>query len=175
MVSERLKILFGKVKERLGEFKPEDIAKFATKEAAGAIPIVGQIIKYAFDEFSEDEKEELIKELKELSESQFKEISEKVGVSVEYLKDIQKFTLYTFKELRADHEEIKELILRLLKIQTSEVKSNNDYYRRKEFERELLHDWASYEAKRRHNIRIILAITMILIILMIIWRLYGIL
>jgi len=117
MVSERLKTLFGKVKERLSELKPEDVAKFAAKEAVGAIPVVGQIIKDAFDEFSEDEKGELIKELKELSESQFKEISEKVGVSVEYLQDIQKFTLYTFKELRADHEEIKELLLRLIEIQ----------------------------------------------------------
>ena len=56
MVSERLKTLFGKVKKRLGErlseLKPEDFAKFAAKEAAGAIPFVGQIIKDAFDEFS---------------------------------------------------------------------------------------------------------------------------
>lgn len=68
MVSERLKTLFGKVKNELGkkqsEVKPEDVAKFAAKEAVGAIPVVGQIIKDAFDEFSEDEKEELIKELK---------------------------------------------------------------------------------------------------------------
>ena len=121
MVSERLKTLFGKVKkglgEKLSETKPEDVAKFAAKEAAGAIPFVGQIIKNAFDEFSEDEKEELVKELKELSESQFKEISEKVGFSVEYLKDIQGITLYFFEELRADHEEIKELIRSLIEIQ----------------------------------------------------------
>lgn len=121
MVSERLKTLFGKVKERLSELKPENIAKFAAKEAAGAIPFVGQIIKDAFDEFAPDEKEELIKELKELSESQFKEISEKVGVSVEYLQDIQKFTLYSFKELRADHEEIKELLRHLIEIITRGV------------------------------------------------------
>ena len=121
MVSERLKTLFEKVKkglgERLSEIKPEDVAKFAAKEAAGAIPFVGQIIKDAFDEFSSDEKEELIKELKELSESQFKEISEKVGFSVEYLKDIRGITLYSFEELRADHEEIKELIRSLIEIQ----------------------------------------------------------
>ena len=118
MISERLKTFFGKVKkglgERLSEVKPEDIAKFAAKEAVWAIPVVGQIIKDAFDEFSPDEKGELIKELKELSESQFKEISAEVGVSVEYLEGIQKFTLYTFKELRADHEEIKELLFRLI-------------------------------------------------------------
>jgi tetratricopeptide (TPR) repeat protein len=111
MMSEKVKTFFGKVKDKL---KPEDIAKFAAKEAVGAIPIVGQIIKDAFDEFSPDEKEELIKELKDLSESQFKEISEEVGVSVKYLEDIQKFSLYTFKELRADHEEIKKLLLRLI-------------------------------------------------------------
>jgi len=67
MVSERLKTLFGKVKkglgEKLSEIKPEDIAKFAAKEAAGAISFVGQIIKDAFDEFAPDEKEEFIKEL----------------------------------------------------------------------------------------------------------------
>jgi len=68
MVSEKLKTLFGKVKKKMGEIKPEDIAKFAAKEAAGAIPLVGQIIKDAFDEFSSDEKEEITKELKELSE-----------------------------------------------------------------------------------------------------------
>jgi hypothetical protein len=121
MVSEKLKILFEKAKkglsERLSEIRPEDIAKFAAKEAVGAIPVVGQIIKDAFDEFAPDEKEELIKELKELSESQFKETSEKIGVSVEYLKDIQEITLYTFEELRADHEEIKGLIRSLIEIQ----------------------------------------------------------
>jgi len=57
MLSERRKTLFEKVKkglgERLSEIKPEDIAKFAAKEAAGAIPFVGQIIKDAFVEFSE--------------------------------------------------------------------------------------------------------------------------
>ena len=111
MMSEKVKTFFGKVKDKL---KPEDIAKFAAKEAVGAIPVVGQIIKDAFDEFSPDEKGELIKELKGLSESQFKEISGKVGVSVEYLKIIQKISLYTFKELRADHEEIKELLRNLI-------------------------------------------------------------
>ncbi|MBE9594963.1 MAG: hypothetical protein IMF19_15955 [Proteobacteria bacterium] len=48
MVSEKLKELFGNVKERLGEklsqIKPEEVAKFAAKEADGAIPIVGEII-----------------------------------------------------------------------------------------------------------------------------------
>ncbi len=124
MVSERLKTLFGKVKnglsEKLSEIKHEDIAKFAVKEAIGVLPVVGPIIKDAFDEFSPDEKEELIKELKELSETQFNEISENVGVSVEYLKDIRKITLYTFEELRADHEEIKKLLLHLIEIQTRE-------------------------------------------------------
>ena len=125
MVSERLKTLFGKVKkglsEKLSEIKPEDIAKFAAKEAIRVIPVVGQIIKDVFDEFSPDEKEELIKELKELSESQFNEISKKVGVSVEYLKDIRGITLYTFEELRADHEEIEKLSLHLIEIQTREI------------------------------------------------------
>ena len=121
MVSEKLKTLFGKVKKKMGEIKPEDIAKFAAKEAAGAIPVVGQIIKDAFDEFSSDEKEEFLKELKELSESQFKEISEKVGVSVEDLKDIRGITLYTFDELQADHKEIKELLLHSIEIQTRGV------------------------------------------------------
>jgi tetratricopeptide (TPR) repeat protein len=111
MMSEKVKTFFGKVKDKL---KPEDIAKFVAKEAVGAIPIVGQIIKDAFDEFSPDEKGEVIKELKDLSESQFKEISGKVGVSVEYLKIIQKISLYSFKELRADHEEIKELLRNLI-------------------------------------------------------------
>jgi Asp-tRNA(Asn)/Glu-tRNA(Gln) amidotransferase C subunit len=122
MVSERLKILFGNVKKRLGEIKPEDVAKIAVKEAVGAIPIVGSIIKDAIDEFSPDEKEELIEELKELSEIQFKEISEKVGVSVEYLKDIQGIALYTFEELHADHEEIIALLRHLIEIQPREVK-----------------------------------------------------
>ena len=54
MVSEKLKTLFGKVKKKKGEIKPEKIAKFAAKEAAGAIPVVGQIIKDAFDEFSSE-------------------------------------------------------------------------------------------------------------------------
>nr|QNO47084.1 photosystem I assembly protein Ycf3 [Methanosarcinales archaeon ANME-2c ERB4] len=52
--------------------------------------------------------------MKELSEIQFEEISENIGVSIEYLEDIQKFTLYTFKELRADHDEIKKLLFHLI-------------------------------------------------------------
>jgi hypothetical protein len=111
MVPEKVKTFFVKVKDRL---KPEDIAAFAAKEAVGLIPVVGELIKDAFDEFSPDEKETLIKELKELSETQFKEISEKVEVSVEYLEGIQKCTLYAFEELRADHEEIKDLLLHLI-------------------------------------------------------------
>jgi len=118
MVSEKVKTFFGKVKkrlsERLGEVKPGDIAKLAVIDAVGAVPVVGSFLKDVIDEFSPDEKEELIKELKELSESQFKEISEELGVSVEYLEDIKKYTLYSFKELQADHEEIKELLLHLI-------------------------------------------------------------
>ena len=125
MVSGKLKELFGKAKDRLGEelseIKPKDVARFAAKETVAAIPFVGPIIKDAFEEFSEDEKEELIKELKELSESQFKEISQKVGFSVEYLKDIREITLYTFGEIQADHEEIKKLLLHLIEIVTQEV------------------------------------------------------
>jgi tetratricopeptide (TPR) repeat protein len=114
MISERLNIFFGKVEKGLSGVKTEDIAKFAAKEVVGAIPIFGQIIKDALDEFSPDAKEELIKEMKELSETQFKEISENIGVSIEYLEAIQKFTLYTFKELRADHDEIKKLLFHLI-------------------------------------------------------------
>ena len=137
MISEKVKTFFGNVKDRL---KPEDIDKFTANE---------QIIKDAFDEFSQSEKVELIKELKELSESQFEEISENVGVSVEYLKDIQKFTLYTIKEL---------------------------YYHKKEFERKLLYDWDAYEARRRRNNKIILTIILLIVfILIIIWKLYGVL
>ena len=131
MTSEKLKNFFGKVKDRR-----EDIAKFTVKEVAGAIPIVGQIIKDAIDEFSPDEQEELRRELKELSESQFEEISEMVGLSIEYSKEIQKITLYTFEKLRADleeiiekedvikknTEEIKESVLHLIEIRTREVK-----------------------------------------------------
>jgi len=111
MVSEKLKTFFRKLKDRI---MSKDMAKFAAKEAVGAIPVVGSIIKDAISEFSPDEKKDLIKELKELSESQFREISEKAEISVKYLKDIQKFALYTFEELRADHQEIKELIWRLI-------------------------------------------------------------
>ena len=143
MVSEKVKTFFGKVRkgldekwEKLREIKREDIAKFATKEAVGAIPVVGQIIKDAIDEFSPDEKEELIKELKVLSESQFKEISEKVGVSIEYLEEIREITLYSFEELQAylvdiikkkdviekRTEKIEDLLGQLIKILTREVK-----------------------------------------------------
>ena len=111
MVSEKLKTFFGKVKDRL---KLKDIAMFTGKEVVGAIPVIGSVIKDAINEFSPDEKEELIKELKELSESQFMEISEKAESSVEYLKDIQKLALYNLEELRVEHEEIKELIRSLI-------------------------------------------------------------
>ena len=96
MVSEKLKTFFSKLKDRLNY---KDIAKFASKEAAGAIPVVGSIIKDAISQFSPDEQKDLIKELKELSESQFREISRKAEISIEYLKDIQQFTLYTLKAL----------------------------------------------------------------------------
>jgi len=119
MVSKKLKTFFRKLKDRL---KSKDIAKFAAKEAVGAIPVIGSIIKDAISEFSPDEKKDLIKELKELSETQFREISEKAEISVGCLKDIQKVTLHTFKELQADHEEIKELVRRLANgLETPEI------------------------------------------------------
>jgi len=134
IMHERLNIFFGKVKkelsERLSELKPEDIAKFAAKEAVGSIPVVGRIIKAAFEEFSPDEKEELIKGMKELSEVQFKEISENIGVSIEYLEGIRKFTLYTFEELSADHKEIKNLLFRLIETvepSTSMIQVGRDF------------------------------------------------
>ena len=110
MVFGKAKTFFGKVRKGLDE-KGVDIAKFLAKEAVSAIPVVGQIIRNAFDEFSSDEKEELIKELKELSESQFneiKEISAEMDVSVECLKYITDVELYHFGKLRADHREIIE-------------------------------------------------------------------
>jgi hypothetical protein len=62
VISERLTTFFRKVKtglgERLSEVKPEDIANFATKEAVGAIHVVGPFLKDVIDEFSPDEKEE---------------------------------------------------------------------------------------------------------------------
>ena len=121
MVPERLKKFFKRVKERLREAKPEDVAIFATKEIAGKIPVIGSIIKDAIEEFSPNEKKELINELKDLSENQFKEISNEVGESIGYLKDIQKLTFEAFGELRADHGEIKELLYRLLEKQTQDV------------------------------------------------------
>jgi hypothetical protein len=143
MVSEKVKTFFGKVRkgldekgEKLREIKREDIVKFAAMEGVGAIPIFGGIIKDAFEEFSQDEKEECIKELKVLSESQFKEISEKVGVSIEYLEEIREITLYSFEELQVDlgdikkkedviekrTEKIEDLLGQLIKILTREVK-----------------------------------------------------
>jgi len=132
MKSERLRTFFGKVKkglgERLSEVKPEDIAKLGAKGFAGAIPFVGQFLKDVIDEFSEDEKGELIKELKKLSEGQFNKISEEIGVSVEYLEGIQKFSLYTFEELRADHDEIKELLLHLIELVSKTQVSKSGLY-----------------------------------------------
>ena len=104
---------YEKVKDKLSK---EKIAKFALKEATGAIPIVGSIIKDAIEEFSPDEKEEILKELKELSQDKFNEISEKVGISIEFLKTIRELTLHVFGELKKDNEEIKELINRLLEL-----------------------------------------------------------
>ena len=140
MVSEKVKTFFGKVRKRLDE-KGVDIAKSAAKEAAGAIPVVGPIIKAALAEFLPDEQEELIKELKDLSKTQFKEIKEisaKMDVSVEYLKDIRKIALYSFEELRADHgeiikkeeviekrtEKIEEILLHLIEILITEDKKS---------------------------------------------------
>ncbi len=98
MVSEKLKILFGKAKKRFGEIKTEDIATFALKEAAGSIPVFGQYIKDAFEEFSPDEKLELLQELKSISEKDYAEISIELGVSVDYLKDIKTFHGCSVKE-----------------------------------------------------------------------------
>jgi hypothetical protein len=118
MVSEKFKILVGKVKTKLSDIKPEDIANFAIKETSGSIPVGGQYIKDAIDEFSPAEKFEIILELNEISPNQFTELSKEIGVSVEYLQDIKTFTFYAFQFKNVDHEEIKELLLRLIKNQT---------------------------------------------------------
>lgn len=49
------------------------------------------------------------------------------------------------------------------------IKPNDDYYRKKEFERKLLYDWASYEYRRRRDIRMILAIIISIILIIILW------
>ena len=121
MVPERLKTFFKKVKKRLSETKREDMLKFVAKEAVGAIPFGGSIIKDAIDEFSPDEQKEVINELKVLSENRFQEISEEVGVSVEYLKNVREITISLFEELRADHKEIIRLLESLIIIHTPEV------------------------------------------------------
>lgn len=103
---------FEKVKERLSK---ENLAKIAAKGAATFIPIVGQIIRDIIDEFSSDKKEEILKELKELSESNFEEISKQTKISVELLKIIRDLTLAEFEVeipkiedvLRKDVEEEK--------------------------------------------------------------------
>src|SRR5659263_1015 len=125
MVSEKLKILVGKVKKRFGEIKPEDLAKFALKEASGSIPVVGQYIKDAIDEFSPDEKLELLQELKEISQNQFTELSKEIGVSVEYLKDIKTFTYDACAIQKADQEEIKGLLYRIINQTKFQIEKQN--------------------------------------------------
>jgi tetratricopeptide (TPR) repeat protein len=65
--------------------KIKKIIKIISKGVAGSIPLVGQSIKDAIDEFTPDDKLELLKELKEISQNQFTELS-KIGVSVEDLE-----------------------------------------------------------------------------------------
>ena len=74
MVSERLK----------------KVGKVLVKEGAGSIPLVGNVAKSLIEEFSPDEKKELIKELKELSEIKFEELRKELEVSENFLKEILK-------------------------------------------------------------------------------------
>ena len=117
-MAEKLNRFFGNVKKRLREIKPKDVAEFTAKEGIGLIPIAGPIIKDALDEFSPDEKLEVLSELKNISETNFIEISNEIGVSVEYLRDIRTLAYYKFEILEADHEEIKQLLQRLIENQT---------------------------------------------------------
>lgn len=106
--------VFEKVGKRIKETKRKDIVKFVAKEAAGSIPFVGHMIKDAFGDFSSDEKKRILKELKQYSETQFREMSYKLDISADSLKDIQKIILYSFEQLQADKKEIKELLHRLI-------------------------------------------------------------
>ena len=117
-VAEKLIKFCGNVKKRFRDLKPKDVVKFTAKEGIGLIPIAGPIIKDALDEFSPDEKLELLSELKNISETNFIEISNEIGVSVDYLKDIRTLAYYKFEILEANHEEIKQLIHRLIENQT---------------------------------------------------------
>ncbi len=124
-MNKKIEKFFRNIGKQLNnKITPDSIAKFAIKETVGCVPFVGQVMKDAIEEFSPDEKEELIKDLKRLSKGQFKEISDRVGVSIEYLKVVRKITLYAFGELHTEHEGIKALLFHLIKIQTTKAKES---------------------------------------------------
>ena len=115
----KLKLFFKKVSERMDK---KDLAKFAVKDTIAAlIPVVGGVIKDAIEEFEKKEIKEILEGLKKLSEREFNKISMEIGISIEKLEIIRELTLYTFEELRKDHEEIKELVNRLLNMTQFEM------------------------------------------------------
>ena len=52
MISERLKIFFERIKQRLSETKHEDITWLTTKQTVHSISVAGQVIKDILGEFS---------------------------------------------------------------------------------------------------------------------------
>lgn len=122
-----MKKFLGRLKEAQRNQTRRHCQIFILKKGAGTAldvllpPIVVRTIKDAFSEFSSKEKQDSIKELKALSKAQLAEISKKLEVSTDYLKDIRDIILYSFEELQTDREQIRELLHRLIEIQQEAI------------------------------------------------------
>ncbi len=148
MTLEGFKTFFKRVKKRVSEKSPTDFAILAAKGASNFAPVVGPIIKEVIDEFSlPDKKEKLLNELIDISEKQFKEITDDVNISVAHLKNIQKVMLLNFDELRADHKGLHEdhkEILSFFKVKIPTIKDvlkkgdKGDFFKREP-------DWIDFE------------------------------
>ncbi len=51
MISEKLKIFFERIKQRLSETKLKGVAWLTTKQTVGSISVARQVIKDTLDEF----------------------------------------------------------------------------------------------------------------------------
>lgn len=113
-IPENVIRFFERLKKRI---PPKELGKFALIESTVFIPWAGPFIKDVLKEFGDNDRKKIIDYLEYLEEEHLREISTKVGVTLEYTEIIQKALLFHEEKLDLGLEkldEIKELLQGLI-------------------------------------------------------------
>lgn len=89
MISKTLHGFLSRMRKRLREITPRDVAAAAGKELFGRVPVIRHIVDDMWDKTSDDEQLRLIQDLTKLSQTQFEELSRAMDLSLAELITIR--------------------------------------------------------------------------------------